>query len=185
LRIGLPMGCPSTKLDSIPDYTISPTGELTVDPDADIFPRPLVGQVRADGELFILADTRTDPPDTDNSVKTVFVGIKAHDGEEDLLAGTWDFGDLYSGYESGEPFTWDESSTTMVLDAAGEGTWSTTPTDPESGEGEVSIDLATDGSFSLPAWNTVGAVTASGDVMVMLRNDIRIRDGVSIGIKTP
>jgi hypothetical protein len=160
-------------------YSISSDGQLTVTVAASS--QPLIGAARADGELFVLADTISG---TDNSVKTIFVGIKKQSTASDAsLAGTWDMGSLCSGFEGpSSQISWDESASSMVLDSAGSGTYT-----DESGTFPIDIDLNVNGTFPLSAFNSVGAVTASGDLMVVVNNRISSSSDycLSVGVKQP
>jgi hypothetical protein len=142
--------------------------------------------VRYDGKLF--AGTHDLYPGSgdnyDNSRKGVFIGVKKSSNATDaLLAGTYDMRYLCSSNNNtgSSPDGWDEGKGTITLDANGDGTW--------SGGGEtapLSIDLETDGTFQISSWNNEGAVTPSGEVMVMANTSTF--DGVyclTVGIKQP
>jgi hypothetical protein len=169
------------------NYTIDDSGVLTIAADQGPWERDLIGQARGDGELFVLADTppKAVDPDPDNLIKTVFVGVKKSSGATDaLLAGSWDLGDLGSKYTSDPPETgWYEGTTSMVLDSAGSGSWNS-----GGSSGAIDINLAADGTFALAAFNSVGAVTATGDVMFIAATELSgeiTEYSLSIGIKTP
>lgn len=173
-------------LDGSPyTYSVSSTGGLSI--ADELFPRDLIGAVRSDGELFVLAETRDE---TDNNrYKTIFVGVKQSAAATDaLLEGTWDVCSSCSNLSSTTPIDWWEGASVMDLDAGGEGTFSDVG---DSESDSIAIDLAPNGEFSVPigeGMSMVGAITPSGDTMVHVYPQVHPTDGdycLSIGIKTP
>ncbi|MFW6250028.1 MAG: hypothetical protein ACOC47_02910 [Alkalispirochaetaceae bacterium] len=154
-------------------YSVTSSGLLSIDDES--FPRDLIGAVRSDGELFVLAETRGTPERPDNSYKTIFVGVKQSQAATNaLLEGTWDVCSSCSKLTT-ETTGWWEGAAEMVIDA----------------EGAEDMGLSETGEFTVPsrAISREGAVTPSGDTMVIVvYPKEHPEDGdycLSIGIKTP
>lgn len=159
-------------------YAIASSGKLTVTHS----PRDLVGAARGDGELFNLVETRGDKDNSDNSYKTLFVGVETSSNATDaLLEGTWDLASTCSDYNNSG---WWEGASTMTLDDNGDGTFQD---EGASSSGDISIELNNDGTFELGNMME-GAVTPSGDTMVLTYTAVEPDDGdycLSVGIKHP
>ena len=164
-------------------YSVASDGKLTI-PSSMVFPRDLIGAVRADGELFVLAETRSD-----NSYKTIFVGIQQSEAATDaLFEGVWDDSAICSDMSGSTPIDMWEGASVVTLDANGDGTYSDVG-DPTSYP--ISIDVTDDGVFELPmggGFSMMGAITPSGDTMVWVYPASHPEDNdycMSVSVKTP
>jgi hypothetical protein len=157
-------------------YEVSQTGQITVDASIENFPDDLLGAVRSDGEAFVLVDTRSD-----NTYKTIFFGVRKSTGTADsVLQGTWEMGTVGSGWTTSD---WGESVSMLTLDGSGNGSF----TDNQGGSDSLAIDL-TNGTFLLSQYNSQGAVTPSGDLMILVSTEPDAQSGdyyLSVAIKEP
>ncbi len=155
-------------------YSVASSGLISI--TNHIFPRDLIGAVRSDGELFVLAETRGTPDSPDNSYKTIFVGVKQSEAATDaLLEGTWDVCSSCSDLTPEPNIGWWEGADEMVIDA----------------DGAESMGLSAEGEFVVPLadeMSATGAVTPSGDTMVIVYPEVHPEDNdycMSIGIRMP